>query len=30
MIGSTARVKTVWAKTTRTTILKIGGMARLD
>jgi hypothetical protein len=27
MTGSTARVKIVWAKTTRATILKIGGMA---
>jgi hypothetical protein len=29
MTGSTARVKIVWAKTTRATILKMGGMARL-
>jgi hypothetical protein len=29
MTGSTARVKIVWAKTTRATILKIGGMAAL-
>jgi hypothetical protein len=27
MTGSTARVKIVWAKTTRATILKMGGMA---
>jgi hypothetical protein len=26
MTGSIARVKIVWAKTTRATILKIGGM----
>jgi hypothetical protein len=29
MIGSTARVKIVWANTTSATILKTGGMARL-
>jgi hypothetical protein len=29
MTGSSARVKIVWAKTTRATILKMGGMARL-
>jgi hypothetical protein len=29
MTGSIARVKIVWAKTTRATILKIGGMAGL-
>jgi len=29
MIGSTARVKIVWAKTARATILKTGGMAVL-